>query len=188
MLCAAARPGQQPILMEHGNAHVPSAAACAGWPGLGQGVLCQGDEGEANSPLLCDPCEGFPCSRKQMGQWAIILSYSPQHTTQLPTSRCALPRPSWGLREQHSSKPGDRRLCGTESHFFPGQAMCRSWGWGWRGVGCTHITPRWFCCVSPGKAPAHWSFPHLSHSCFVGLRGNEGGARLAHTPLWQRGE
>lgn len=63
-------------------------------------VLCGlEDVAEADSSVLCDPCEGFPCSRKQMGQWAIILSSSPQHTTQLPISRCALPRPSWGLRE-----------------------------------------------------------------------------------------
>lgn len=43
--------------------------------------VCVGGVAEADSPVLCDPCEVLPCSRKQMGQWALIvfLPLTPAH-------------------------------------------------------------------------------------------------------------
>lgn len=77
--------------MEHVNACVPSATVYAGWPRLGQGVLCQGDVAEADSLVLCDLHEVFvPLFEEADGAVGYhFIPFTP-HTTQLPVSRCAL--------------------------------------------------------------------------------------------------
>lgn len=78
--------------MEHVNAYVPSATVCAGWPGLGQGVLCQGCVAEADSPVLCDPHEVFVPLFEEEADGAVGYHFIPftPHTNQLPVSCCAL--------------------------------------------------------------------------------------------------